>query len=207
MESSQVIPLSPQKQNTQNMETLNALYNRMQIPKLYHGKTFKTFRGYTDEIQQAKEALEQGKSIFLTGNTGTGKTHLSVSLMLEWLVKNKPESMKNYPRFLPAVELFLELKQTFGNDGTEKEILDIYSRIPLLCIDDVGAEKISDWSRQSFYTLIDRRYREMKQTILTSNLSLDKISSLIDDRISSRIIEMGIVIELNGNDFRLSLNH
>lgn len=186
------------------MPTLETVaYSRMQVPKLYHGKTFKTFNGYADEIQRAKEAIEQGKSIFLTGNTGTGKTHLSVSLMLAWLIKNKPDSTKDYPRFLPAVELFLELKQTFGSDGSESEILDIYSRVPLLCIDDVGAERISDWSRQSLYTLIDRRYREMKQTIITSNLSLDEIATLIDDRIASRIVEMGIVIKLSGEDYRL----
>lgn len=106
--------------------------------------------------------------------------------------------------FLPAAEFFVELKDTFGGSGSEKDVLDRYSKTPLLCIDDIGAEKISDWSRQMFYTLIDRRYREEKQTIITSNLDLEMIAKLIDDRISSRIVGMGIVLNLTGEDYRLN---
>ena len=87
---------------------------------------------------------------------------------------------------------------------SEENIINFYGSKELLVIDDVGAEKVSDWSRQMFYTLIDRRYREMSQTIITSNLDLDKLAEIIDERISSRIIEMGKVIKLGGKDWRLN---
>lgn len=197
--------LSMPEINTQQSlnEKLKLVCIRMDIPERFQGKGFKTFVGFKEEIERARKAIAEGKSILLTGAAGLGKTHIAVALMLEWLMKNKPEKTSWYPKFLPAVELFLELKRTFNNEGSEKDVLDKYSAIKLLCIDDVGAEKVSDWSRQSFYTLIDRRYREMKQTIITSNLSLEKISSLIDDRIASRIVEMGIVVEMQGEDYRL----
>lgn len=141
--------------------------------------------------------------MYLSGHAGTGKTHLAIGLIIEWLKKNAPQNSTQYPLFLPAVEFFIELKGTFNGVGSEKEVLDKYSRTPLLCIDDIGAEKISDWSRQMFYTLIDRRYRDEKQTIITSNLTLEDVSKLIDDRISSRIVGMGVVVNLTGEDYRL----
>lgn len=181
----------------------DVFYETIGIPKFYRNKFFQDLTGREKEIEKIKQAISEEKSIFLTGKTGTGKTHLAIASLIEYCIVNKPDSWKKYPRFLSSVELFLNLKQTFNGDGSEKEILDAYSRIPLLCIDDVGAEKISDWTRQIFYALVDRRYRDIKQTIITSNLSLDKISELIDDRIASRIVEMGIVIELQGEDWRL----
>ena len=98
------------------------------------------------------------------------------------------------------------MKASFDNNRvSELDILDEYSNAKLLIIDDIGVEKITDWSRQVFYTLIDRRYRNMKQTIITSNLYLDEISKNIDDRIVSRLIEMGKIIKLDGQDQRLKI--
>ena len=181
------------------------MQGRMKIPKRYMGKTLGLFLGFDNEKEIAKEAILNNKSVFLSGGCGTGKTHLAIALLLEWFNKYRPDSNNQYgfPVFIPSVEFFLELKNTFGNDESEKYILDRYTKPELLCIDDVGAEKISDWSRQMFYTLVDRRYREEKQTIITSNLSLADISKLIDDRIASRIAGQGAVINLVAEDFRL----
>jgi DNA replication protein DnaC len=106
-------------------------------------------------------------------------------------------------RFLAAVDFFLELKSTFGDTpGNEEQVVDKYCKCTCLLIDDIGAEKVSDWSRQMFYTLIDRRYRDMKQTIITSNLSLGELARHIDTRITSRLLEMGIAIDLGKVDYR-----
>lgn len=189
---------------TELEESQNKLVmNWMKLPALYHGKTLATIKGLEKEINTAKEAIVNGNGLFITGSCGTGKTHLAVSLMIDFAMKNRHLAPSDLPKFLPSVELFLDLRQTFSSEQSEKSVLDRWSKPDLICIDDVGAEKISDWTRQSFYTLIDRRYRDMKQTIITSNLSLEKIATQIDDRISSRIVEMCVVIELNGDDYRI----
>ena len=149
-------------------------FQRMNVPKLYQNKRLSNFAGFEIEKSECVESIVSGKSVYLSGHAGTGKTHLAVGLIIEWLKKNAPQNSAQYPLFLPAVEFFLELKGTFNGTGSEKEVLDKYSRTPLLCIDDIGAEKISDWSRQMFYTLIDRRYRDEKQTIITSNLKIGR---------------------------------
>ncbi len=169
----------------------------------------KEWRGsFSLKANRAKEAVMNGGSLFLTGSTGSGKTHLAISLMFEWcaesLSANEDGAIyhgKGRPLFVPAPELLLEIKETWdkGDRGkergaaTEKEILDRCSNSPLLVIDDLGAEKASEWSRGVFYLLVDRFYRNGKQVIVTSNVDLAGLSRTLDDRVASRICEMGAV--------------
>jgi len=169
------------------------------IPTRFKGRTFENYVPVgVDPRPVCMQALTDKRGIFIDGNTGTGKTHLAVAC-LHWLI---PQTNVSY-RFLPTSELMLELKASFSRDG-EKGVLDHHRKPTVLVLDDIGAEKVSDWSRQMFYTLIDRRYRDMSITIITSNLSLAKISELIDDRISSRIPEMCEVVHLTGPDKRVT---
>ena len=74
----------------------------------------------------------------------------------------------------------------------------------MLILDDLGAEKVTEYVRQSLYTLINKRYLDNLPTFFTSNLSLDEIAARLDDRISSRIFEMcGAPIDLGNEDLRL----
>lgn len=170
-----------------------------------------------------------GKSegLYLHGQTGTGKTHLAIAIMREYLINNNPESYfswpsyfmsehPQYPIFKSIPDLLMEIRATFRNDpeqryGTESAVIDRYSDgvyhdhqwPPFFIFDDLGAEKTTDWVLQTLYTVLDRRYRDMKRTIFTSNLSLDQISLKLNDRIASRIAGMCKVIELKGEDKRV----
>lgn len=153
-------------------------------------------------------------SILLTGKTGCGKTHLAVSIVTE-LVKR---SFSIDCIFVTAPEILLEIRSTFnttrntnydkwinGEPGhtceTEEEVLDKYSNCGLLILDDLGAEKVSDFTIQSLYLIIDRRNRNLKPTIVTTNLTLEEIETLIDARMASRLSDMK-VIKLNMPDYR-----
>ncbi len=183
----------------------------MQIPPRYWDKALIQ----NALANEALIALKNGQSIFLTGSCGSGKTHLAVALMTEWFAGNLGLDRagqicptKGVPIFLPAAELLLEIKESWRMEKnlmaeSEKDLLDRYTRTPLLVIDDLGAEKVSDWSRQTFYLLIDRRYRNLKQTVITSNLTHDQLSGQLDDRIASRICEMGAVIDMGRRDWRV----
>lgn len=151
-------------------------------------------------------------SILFTGKTGCGKTHLAVSVVRE-LVK-RGAGVNYY--FTTAPELLLEIRDTFNknskakaasDDGwnytiqTESDVIDKYSTCELLILDDLGAEKISDFTIQSLYLVIDRRNKNLKPTIVTTNLSLEEIETLIDARMASRLSDMKI-IKLNMPDYR-----
>lgn len=96
----------------------------------------------------------------------------------------------------------------FGSPSelTEKELINYYTNTPFLILDDLGIEKVSDWTLQTLYLILNRRYEESDErfTIITSNLGLDAISKKLDDRIGSRINGMCKILSLKGKDRRLT---
>lgn len=151
-------------------------------------------------------------SILFIGKTGCGKTHLAVSIVTELVRRSAIHDVK----FITAPELLLEIRDTFNknaksrsrsDDGwsyevqTENDVIDKYSKCELLILDDLGAEKVSDFTIQSLYLVIDRRNRDLRPTIITTNLTLQEIEEKIDARMASRLSDMQVVV-LNMPDYR-----
>ena len=170
------------------------LLARSGVPKRFLSCTLDNFNGY-DRLE-LKE-----RPTFISGPVGTGKTHLSVAYLGQDLVQHGD----NHGRFLEAVELFMRLRGTFSKDSPldESGILYRYIKTPLLVLDDLGAEKVSDYVVQSLYFLINKRYGDCMDTIITSNLSLGEIGQIYGDRLASRIAGMGKELVLQGKDRRL----
>ena len=155
--------------------------------------------------------IDSGRGLFLSAPRGVGKTHLAAVIVREGIFNLSPRKIRQnsqweelMPYFVAVPELLLELRDSFNSDQiTERSIIDKYSRVPLLVLDDLGAEKSSDWTVQTVYTIIDRRYREDLPTIITSNLTLDQVAAQLDDRIASRIAGMCKVQRMTGKDRRV----
>jgi DNA replication protein DnaC len=82
-------------------------------------------------------------------------------------------------------------------------VVDKYSRCPLLVLDDLGVEKTTDWALQTLYVILNNRYTNYRQTIITSNLTLEEIGNKLGDRIASRIAGMCSIIQMKGKDKRI----
>jgi DNA replication protein DnaC len=107
-------------------------------------------------------------------------------------------------RFISATDLLMKLRASFKDDAEidEMEIITELSNISFLVIDDIGAEKSSEYSLQSWYSIIDHRYGAMLPTVYTSNFPANKLADKIGDRLVSRI-SSGLGIKISGVDWRL----
>ena len=175
---------------------------------------FSDLKGLDNVIDHAKAAISDGKSITLTGkpgkdengntypSVGIGKTHLAICLMRYWWAKNQPP-LHEAPLFVSIPDLLRKLKSSFSSDTvTEEDIIEQITRPSFVILDDLGVGNISDWTRDIYYSLIDCRMRYEKQTIITSNLTMNRIRDEIDSRIASRLTGMGPVMTLGTKDWR-----
>lgn len=141
--------------------------------------------------------IDGKNSLFLYGSPGTGKTHLAVAC-LTGFIKHKAEQ----PLFISATRFLNQLKDEIDETDLEESIYDIAARSPLLCIDDLGSELDSSWTRQRVYDLIDHRYSENLPMIITSNINISDLGKRYDDRVASRLIEMCIPVKITTSDKR-----
>jgi len=164
------------------------------VPKRFLPCTLQNFEGYGRLKVRERPTL-------ITGPIGVGKTHLAVGYLGEALEQHGDR----HGLFLEAPKLFLDLRDTFSRNTPldESGVLAPYLKVPFLVLDDLGAEKLSDYVRQTLYLLINKRYGDCQDTIITSNLSLDEIGQNYGDRLASRIAGMGPELSLMGADRRL----
>lgn len=163
------------------------------IPARYIDCTFDNFKG-NDKLRDGLRKLS-GESILLTGSTGTGKTHFAVALM--------KEINKSHSRFITVPNLLMKIRDCFRKDSskTESGIVSEYAAYDVLCLDDLGAEKTSEFSIATLSLILDKRISNMNQTIITTNLSLAEIEQTLGARIASRLSEMKVA-KINMTDYR-----
>jgi DNA replication protein DnaC len=180
-------------------ETILSKYN---IPEKYYHCTLELFKEHDkikkEMIKYVKTQVK--KSLFLTGNSGSGKTHIAIGVLIE-LIKQGNTNM--YFQDIP--ELLLRLRKSYQTSGedTFREYEIIYSmrNYNLLVLDDLGAEKSTEYAIQALQLIINGRLSDMKTTIITSNLSLTAINETMP-RIASRLSEYEIKSFLTVPDYR-----
>lgn len=131
---------------------------------------------------------EYKKGIYLSGSFGSGKSYLIAALFNELAKFNYQSAIIYFPEFLG------KLKSGFNSDDY-KELFDSVKKTPLLCIDDIGAEKLTDWARDEILgSILQYRMDAKLPTFFTSNLSLKElelhlqITSSSSDKIKARRI-------------------
>ena len=138
-----------------------------------------------------QKAIEEDKGIFIYGNTGVGKTYF-----LEAIANAKRANPENF------VALLVEFRDAMQK-GSYFEKLQDFTNKEYLFIDDIGAEKLSDFVLEFLYLVVNKRYENMKRTILATNLNLKEFEERYGERILSRIAEMCVIHELAGDDKRI----
>lgn len=135
---------------------------------------------------------EEVKGIYLNGNFGSGKSYLIGALFNELARLNYQSAIIYFPEFLRS------LKASFGHDNSSyQDQFDFIKKVPLLLIDDIGAEKLTDWARDEILGSILQYRMDFKlPTFFTSNLTISELENhlQITDK-SADIIKARRIIE------------
>jgi DNA replication protein DnaC len=190
------------------------------IPRRYQHCTFSNFRAYNESLHNALDAAtrladrfptastreELGRGLFLDGAPGVGKTHLGVAVLKAIVQKSGARAL-----FYDTRDLLRLIRSTYAPSirTTELEVLRPVMTADLLVLDDLGAEKTSEWVEETMNLIVNTRYNERRVTIFTSNYldipdDSDPNSLLfrIGHRMRSRLHEMCDFLEMDGADYR-----
>ena len=139
-----------------------------------------------------EDMRRENSGLLLWGNTGNGKTFAAACIANELIDRGIPAMITSFPRILNA-----------GYD--KQEIIEQVRYYPLLVIDDLGAERSSEYAMETVYTVIDERYKSKKPLIVTTNLTLDELckpKNMDYQRIYDRVIEMCTPLVFKGDNLR-----
>lgn len=146
-------------------------------------------------VEKFSEMRERGKGLLLYGTVGTGKTFYAACIVNALIDKGVPCLMTNFSRLTTAL-LDADKKMSFLND------LDKYE---LLVIDDLSAERNTEYVAGTVQMVVDARYTSGKPLIVTTNLTADELirpAEIRDKRLFSRLYDMCVPYEVKGGDRR-----
>src|ERR1700722_7541044 len=124
--------------------------------------------------------IDAGRSLWLTGGVGTGKTALAMIVSKAAIDAGRSVAVYSCPRLLSVI------RESIDGVGV-LDFLDRLAGADLLHIDDLGAEHRTDWVLEQLYTIITTRYEDQRSTLVTSNLDPDKLAEQLGERIVSRL--------------------
>lgn len=180
-----------------------------EIPPKHFHSTLENFQEIGDRYRMIKVSagrfiknFNPGCTGFLfTGKTGCGKTHIAASILKELIFKG----YKGF--FTNTVRLLLYIRSAQFNFKKFDELNDFMEKLTsqdILVMDDLGAEKTTEWTQERLYTIINTLYDNNKTIIVTSNSSLPEMADRLGERTVSRLCEMCFhdQNQFPGKDFR-----
>ncbi|HEV3378265.1 MAG TPA: ATP-binding protein [Thermoleophilaceae bacterium] len=120
-------------------------------------------RAFTRSIE---EKLEAGRGLWFDGPVGTGKTSLAILV-----AKAAKDAGRSYAVF-PVPRLLAEIKRTFDRDASDS-YMGFFRRlctVDLLVLDDLGAEKQTEWVLEQLYSIVNERWQDRRSIVVTTNL-------------------------------------
>jgi DNA replication protein DnaC len=184
------------------------------IPKRYQHCTLANFVAYNESLERAVALAGRvaptypvvSKGLFFEGQPGVGKTHLGVAILKQVIQTTGARGL-----FYDTRDLLRVIRSTYDPSirTTELEILRPVMTADLLVLDDLGAEKTSEWVDETMNLIVNTRYNERRLTIFTSNYpdipddtEPNSLLFRIGARMRSRLHEMCEFVILDGADYR-----
>jgi DNA replication protein DnaC len=198
------------------------LFDIAKIPPRYMDCDFDSYEAETPRQLRAKslakefaldftlnnddERFPEGGILF-SGHSGTGKTHLAVSILKTLLKKG------NKCLFVDFHDLLAEIRSSYDeiSQFSELQILRPVLSCDVLILDDLGSQRMTEWMQDTVFHIVNIRYQQKRSLITTTNLALEpekgsskeSLRERIGAKVVSRLYEMCAFIELDGTDHRM----
>lgn len=200
---------------TERQRRLQELRKASLLGSEYKDATFDKADVYSDNFaavyarckkycEVAKTVLEKGHGIYLFGDHGTGKTHLTACMANALL-------NQDYPVLYTSMgEISKAIRSSFNSKGmTEQEFMRRLADVDFLFLDDFGTERVTKgdedlWLQEKVFEVVNSRYNALKPTIFTSNYSLVEMvnSRGLAGKTADRIRQKCVMLELKGKSYR-----
>ncbi|MEJ7554087.1 MAG: ATP-binding protein [Aquificaceae bacterium] len=131
---------------------------------------------------------KEGKGLSLVGPPQMGKTHLAVAILKTIYREKRIRGL-----FFDTKDLLYKL-QSYANTEKYHKLMNLLLNAPLLVLDDLGSERLSDWRIEVLSYIISHRYNFLKSTLITTNYPLlkqskdEEVARALEERLSPAIV-------------------
>ena len=184
-----------------------AMLDAARIPARFERCSFDNFVVTTDDqrhaltvcrdfVENFDEHARRGAVLILSGKPGTGKSHLAGAILRELIYREV--------RYTTCLDMIRAIRQTWRRDArhSEPELLAYFERLDLLVIDEVGMQYGTDGEQTIVFDVLDRRYRELKPTILLTNQGKEGFRAHMGERTYDRLRETSRWVTFNWPSYR-----
>ena len=217
------------ERNCQLQERVRKIVGQSGIGARFRLRTFESFElkhenknaalncqkyAHTIRTKQPSNTPNPGRNgLFITGPKGTGKTHLVAAIANQLMNQGIPVICMTMIDLLERIKsTYTDARQRFGGYYDAADVLDAYTDVPLLIIDDLGKEQPTEWAISRIYAIINARYEALMPTIITTNYSeaellrrltpKDSNDTTTADAAIDRLREMCAAIVTTGDSWR-----
>lgn len=184
-------------------------------------RAFEAVQSFTDTFIQGKNPT----GLLLVGGVGSGKTFMVSSVansIIDTIEVTESESENAEERpipkgysfwcarpdipvnFISVTDLMNQFRSYFNKpeDDISHRIIGVLQSVKLLILDDMGAEKTSDWVNEKLFEIIDYRYNEELPMLVTTNLVPEELKKQIGARNFDRLREMCALVPVTAKSQR-----
>lgn len=193
-------------QNFAKKREIEKLFSISNLGERFSKSIFESFldrngsdTAYKVAVKYVKTFKEwNGESLLLWGEPGNGKTHLAAAIVNELSKKGYIVVFQSVP------ELLQRIRSTFNSENKENEtqIMRALLECDLLILDDIGAEKTTEWVEEKLFNIIDGRYRKELPTLYTSNLEPKELKNQVGKRSYDRMVETSLTVKNEAASYR-----
>jgi len=190
------------QERSKNYATTMRDVDGYKTPKRFAEKTLDNYQATSKEQRRVLDFCQKylvnfesvssaGVSIVFCGKPGTGKTHLSYAIANSLRKKMCTAVVKT------AADMTAKVKSAYKSSdmhNSPESVVATFSSLDLLIIDEVGVQIDSEAERRILFDIMNKRYENMKPTVMISNLAVEELTAFVGERVMDRMNEGGGMI-------------